>query len=236
MKLFRFGAPGRSGRASCCPTARASTPPGSAATGTSAFFGGDGLDAPARVGSPPKARGRRAWRRAPALARRVARPSKLVCIGLNYRDHARESGAAAPRGADRVPEGDERAGRTQRRPRPARAAATRPTGRSSSASSSARAPSYVAVEGALAHVAGFVLHNDYSERGFQLERGGQWTKGKSADGFAPLGPWLVTADELPGFAAPRLWLKVNGQLKQQSNDRRHDLRRADAGQLRSRSS
>ena len=72
---------------------------------------------------------------------------------------------------------------------------------------------YVAVEGALAHVAGFVLHNDYSERAFQLERGGQWTKGKSADGFAPLGPWLVTVDELPGFAATRLWLEVNGQMQ-----------------------
>ena len=56
-------------------------------------------------------------------------------------------------------------------------------------------------EDALKHVAGFVLHNDYSERGFQLERSGQWTKGKSADGFAPLGPFLATPDELPGFAA-----------------------------------
>jgi 2-keto-4-pentenoate hydratase/2-oxohepta-3-ene-1,7-dioic acid hydratase in catechol pathway len=59
-----------------------------------------------------------------------------------------------------------------------------------------------------------VLHNDYSERAFQLERHGQWTKGKSADGFAPLGPFLATTDELPGFASVRLWLKVNGEIKQ----------------------
>ncbi|HEY5453625.1 MAG TPA: fumarylacetoacetate hydrolase family protein, partial [Polyangia bacterium] len=75
---------------------------------------------------------------------------------------------------------------------------------------------YVAVEDAMKHVAGFVLHNDYSERGFQLERHGQWTKGKSADGFAPLGPFLATPEELPGFAAVRLWLKVNGETKQDS--------------------
>jgi 2,4-didehydro-3-deoxy-L-rhamnonate hydrolase len=75
---------------------------------------------------------------------------------------------------------------------------------------------YVTVEQAMTHVAGFVLHNDYSERGFQLERHGQWTKGKSADGFAPIGPTLVTPDELPGYGAARLWLKVNGELKQDS--------------------
>jgi 2,4-diketo-3-deoxy-L-fuconate hydrolase len=73
---------------------------------------------------------------------------------------------------------------------------------------------YVTVEDAMSHVAGFVLHNDYSERGFQLERHGQWTKGKSADGFAPVGPFLATPDELPNFAALRLWLKVNGESKQ----------------------
>jgi 2,4-didehydro-3-deoxy-L-rhamnonate hydrolase len=76
---------------------------------------------------------------------------------------------------------------------------------------------YVAADVAMEHVAGFVLHNDYSERGFQLERHGQWTKGKSADGFAPLGPYLVTRDELPAFQAARLWLKVNGEIKQDGN-------------------
>jgi len=63
--------------------------------------------------------------------------------------------------------------------------------------------SYVSEEQALGHVAGFVLHNDYSERSFQLERGGQWVKGKSADTFAPLGPFLATRDELAKFRSPR---------------------------------
>jgi 2-keto-4-pentenoate hydratase/2-oxohepta-3-ene-1,7-dioic acid hydratase in catechol pathway len=147
------------------------------------------------------------------LASAVARPSKLVCIGLNYRDHARESGAALPgepiiflkaTSALAGPEDDLRL----------------PIGGEKTDWEvelalviGARAK-YVAVEDAMKHVAGFVLHNDYSERGFQLERHGQWTKGKSCDGFAPLGPFVATPDELPNFASVRLWLKVNGETKQ----------------------
>jgi 2-keto-4-pentenoate hydratase/2-oxohepta-3-ene-1,7-dioic acid hydratase in catechol pathway len=70
---------------------------------------------------------------------------------------------------------------------------------------------------AMDYVAGFCLHNDYSEREFQLERNGQWVKGKSADTFAPLGPWLATKDELPNYNNLRLWLKVNGKMLQDSN-------------------
>jgi 2-keto-4-pentenoate hydratase/2-oxohepta-3-ene-1,7-dioic acid hydratase in catechol pathway len=66
-------------------------------------------------------------------------------------------------------------------------------------------------------VAGFALHNDYSERSFQLERGGQWVKGKSADTFAPLGPFLATRDELPNFDSLAMWLKVNGEFRQRSS-------------------
>jgi 2,4-didehydro-3-deoxy-L-rhamnonate hydrolase len=150
------------------------------------------------------------------LGAAVSRPSKLVCIGLNYRDHARESGAALPgepivflkaSSALAGPEDDLRL----------------PVGGDKTDWEvelalviGARAK-YVPVEDAMKHVAGFVLHNDYSERGFQLERHGQWTKGKSADGFAPLGPFLATPDELPGFASARLWLKVNGETKQEGN-------------------
>jgi 2-keto-4-pentenoate hydratase/2-oxohepta-3-ene-1,7-dioic acid hydratase in catechol pathway len=64
------------------------------------------------------------------------------------------------------------------------------------------------------HVAGYVLHNDYSERAFQLERGGQWGKGKSCDTFAPLGPFLATRDEIADPHALRMWLTVNGETKQ----------------------
>src|SRR5262249_37721366 len=78
-----------------------------------------------------------------------------------------------------------------------------------------RRASYVGVAAAAECVAGYVLHNDYSERAFQLERGGQWVKGKSADSFAPLGPFLATPDEIRDPRALRMWLSVNGQTRQQ---------------------
>ena len=77
--------------------------------------------------------------------------------------------------------------------------------------------SYVSEENAPEHIAGYILHNDYSERAWQLERGGQWVKGKSADTFAPLGPWLATPDEIADPHNLRLWLKVNGATKQSAN-------------------
>jgi 2,4-diketo-3-deoxy-L-fuconate hydrolase len=76
---------------------------------------------------------------------------------------------------------------------------------------------YVSRENASDFVAGYVLHNDYSERSFQLERGGQWVKGKSADRFAPLGPYVATPDEIPDPGKLRMWLKVNGALRQNSS-------------------
>ncbi|EPR69437.1 Fumarylacetoacetate hydrolase family protein [Cyclobacterium qasimii M12-11B] len=77
--------------------------------------------------------------------------------------------------------------------------------------------SYVSEEDAMDHVFGYVVHNDVSERDFQLRHGGQWVKGKSADSFAPLGPNLVTKDEIPDPHKLRLWLKVNGEMLQDSN-------------------
>jgi 2-keto-4-pentenoate hydratase/2-oxohepta-3-ene-1,7-dioic acid hydratase in catechol pathway len=77
-----------------------------------------------------------------------------------------------------------------------------------------RVARYVDQDHAGAYVAGYALHNDYSERAFQLERGGQWVKGKSADTFAPLGPFLATRDELPDISALAMWLDVNGQPRQ----------------------
>jgi len=146
----------------------------------------------------------------------IARPSKIVCIGLNYRDHAAESGMdlpaepvlffkattslvgpnddlVIPRGSTKVDWEVELAiviGKTTRYVEPARA---------------------------LDHVAGYALHNDYSERAFQLERGGQWVKGKSADTFAPLGPFLATADELGEASRLDMWLTVNGETRQKSS-------------------
>ena len=77
--------------------------------------------------------------------------------------------------------------------------------------------SYVEPENALDYVAGYVLHNDYSERAFQIERNGQWVKGKSCDTFAPIGPFLATPDEIKDVNNLRLWLKVNDQLVQDGN-------------------
>ena len=77
--------------------------------------------------------------------------------------------------------------------------------------------SYLTEQEAMDHVAGYVLHNDYSERAFQIERSGQWVKGKSADSFAPLGPFLATKDEIADINNLKLWLKVNGKLMQDGN-------------------
>jgi 2-keto-4-pentenoate hydratase/2-oxohepta-3-ene-1,7-dioic acid hydratase in catechol pathway len=80
-----------------------------------------------------------------------------------------------------------------------------------------RKASYVEEAEAMDYVAGYCLHNDYSEREFQLERGGQWVKGKSCDTFAPLGPWIATKDELRDPHHLRLWLTVNGKMMQDGN-------------------
>jgi 2-keto-4-pentenoate hydratase/2-oxohepta-3-ene-1,7-dioic acid hydratase in catechol pathway len=77
--------------------------------------------------------------------------------------------------------------------------------------------SYIAVHDAPKHIAGYCVVNDVSEREFQMERGGQWTKGKSADTFCPMGPWLVTADEIPDAGKLQLWTEVNGERRQNSN-------------------
>ena len=215
MKLFRFGAPGaeRPGVVLADGTRVDASAFGS--DWDERFFAGDGLVRLARWVASDGARAPRVpvgSRLGPA----IARPSKLVCIGLNYRDHARESGAALP------PEPIVFLKATSAIAGPGDDL-TLPVGGIKTDWEvelalviGARAK-YVAADAALEHVAGFVLHNDYSERGFQLERHGQWTKGKSADGFAPLGPYFVTRDELPGFGAARLWLKVNGQLEQDGN-------------------
>ena len=143
----------------------------------------------------------------------VGRVGKFVCIGLNYSDHAAETGAEVPKepilfmkattaicGPDDevlIPRGSEKTdwevelgvvvGATAR---------------------------YVEEADAMAHVAGYCVINDVSERAFQAERGGQWTKGKSADTFGPMGPWLVTRDEVPDPQALSLWLEVDGERRQ----------------------
>ncbi len=148
----------------------------------------------------------------------VARIGKIVAIGLNYSDHAAETNATPPKepiifmkattslaGPDdalMLPRGSEKTDWEVEL-----AAVIGTTAR------------YVEARDALRHVAGYCVCNDVSERAFQIERGGQWVKGKSADGFAPLGPWLVTADEVPDPQALDLWLDVNGLPMQRGSTR-----------------
>lgn len=155
-------------------------------------------------------------------SRRIGCPvrgiGKYVCVGLNYRDHAAESGMPIP--AEPIlfmkatsaiigpnddvllPPGSEKTdwevelaiivGRRARR---------------------------VPLAGAMDHVAGYCVANDVSERAYQLERGGQWDKGKGCDSFGPLGPWLVTRDEVPEPHGLSMWLDVNGERRQNSSTR-----------------
>lgn len=146
----------------------------------------------------------------------VARPSKIICIGLNYSDHATESKMQLP-------------------PEPviffkATTAIVGPNDNLIIPKNSRKTDwevelavvmgkkaSYVEEAVALNYVAGYLLHNDYSEREFQLERSGQWVKGKSCDSFAPLGPYLATQDEISDVNDLRLWLTVNGTMMQDGN-------------------
>lgn len=146
----------------------------------------------------------------------VQRPSKIICVGLNYTKHALESKMAIPTEpiiffkstTALVGPNDnliipKNSNKTDWEVELAVVIGKKTT--------------YVEEKDALNYVAGFCLHNDYSEREFQLERNGQWVKGKSCDTFAPLGPFLVTKDEIGDFNNLHMWLKVNGKMMQDNN-------------------
>lgn len=138
---------------------------------------------------------------------------KIVGIGLNYRDHARESGLPEPaepvvfmKATSCLCGPDD----PLRRPK----GSTKLDYEVELAVVIGSVARDVPVEAALSHIAGYAVMNDVSERQWQLERGTQWDKGKGADGFGPLGPWLVTADEVPDPQALRLWCAVDGERRQ----------------------
>jgi 2,4-diketo-3-deoxy-L-fuconate hydrolase len=146
----------------------------------------------------------------------ISRPSKIVCIGLNFLDHATESNMEIPRepviflkSTTSIvgPNDDLMIPKN----------GSKVDWEVELAVVMGRRASYVERDEALDFVAGYALHNDYSERAFQLERGGQWVKGKSADTFAPLGPFLATRDEIPDTSRLGMWLKVNGVYRQRSS-------------------
>jgi len=146
----------------------------------------------------------------------ITRPSKIVCIGLNYADHARETNAKTPEEPVIFFKATTAlAGPNDDLPLPRGSVKT--DWEVELAVVIGRRARYVSREDALAHVAGYALHNDYSERQDQLERGGQWSKGKSQDGYAPLGPFLATPDELGDTHALPMWLTVNGESRQKSS-------------------
>jgi 2,4-didehydro-3-deoxy-L-rhamnonate hydrolase len=147
------------------------------------------------------------------LASPIARPSKIVCIGLNYADHAKETNAQVPKEpiiffksttAVVGPNDDVIIPKNS----------TKTDWEVELAVVIGKKASYIDEAEALDYVAGYCLHNDLSEREFQIERGGQWVKGKSCDTFAPLGPFLATQDEISDIDNLRLWLKVNGKTMQ----------------------
>lgn len=146
----------------------------------------------------------------------VARPSKIICVGLNYIDHARETGAEIPKEPilffksttalngpfDNVVIPKD---------------STKTDWEVELAIVIGKKAQYVAEDVAYDYIAGYCLHNDYSEREFQLERGGNWSKGKGCDTFAPLGPFLATKDEITNVHELNMWLDVNGKRYQSSN-------------------
>lgn len=150
------------------------------------------------------------------LGEPVKRPGKLICIGLNYRKHAAESGMAEPtepvvffKATSSI------VGPNDTIIIPKNSVKT--DWEVELAVVIGKRANYIDEAQALDHVAGYVLHNDVSEREFQLERGGQWVKGKSCDTFAPLGPYLVTKDEIADPNNLKLWLSLNGKQMQDGN-------------------
>ena len=155
---------------------------------------------------------------APRLGPCVGAVGKFVCIGLNYSDHAAEAGMpipeepviflkptsciVGPNDNVEIPRG-----------------ATKTDWEVELGIVIGKPAKYVAVEDAYDHVAGYCIVNDVSERAFQLERGGTWDKGKGCDTFGPIGPWLVTADEIPDPQALDMWLEVDGVRRQSGSTR-----------------
>lgn len=183
------------------------------------FFGGGGLELIRPIVAERIASGKMATFAGERIGAPIARPHQILCIGLNFSDHAAETGQAVPSepilftkspntlvGPNddiRIPRGS-----------------TKLDWEVELGIVIGKQTSYLqSAEDAKDAIAGFVVVNDVSERAFQMERGGQWTKGKSAATFNPAGPWLVTPDEIPDVLDLAMWLKVNGVRRQNGSTR-----------------
>lgn len=214
MKLVRFGAPGAERAGVLDQQNRVRDLSGVLADITAETIQGQTFDALRAIDPqslPLVAPGTR-------LGPCIGRVGKIVCVGLNYVDHAREAGVKAPsepvlfmkattalcgpNDAIEIPPG-----------------ASKVDWEVELAVVIGAKAKNIAVASALEHVLGYCILNDVSERAFQLEGTGQWVKGKSADTFAPLGPWLVSADAIPDPQNLTLWLAVNGRMRQNANTR-----------------
>ena len=215
MKLIRFGQPGKEKPGVLTPEGKRLDVSAFGEDFDEIFFEKNGLKRLAdwlkkNAGACPEVNSR--TRLGPPLKR----PSKIICVGLNYGSHATESkmelpkepilffksttAICGPHDDVIIPKG-----------------ATKLDWEVELAVVIGQRASYVDEASAMDYVAGYVLHNDLSERSFQLERSGQWVKGKSADTFAPLGPFLADKTEIPDPHKLGIWLKVNGETLQKSN-------------------
>lgn len=215
MKLIRFGAEGAEKPGVITAAGKKVDVSAFGEDYNEQFFGGDGLE---RLS---------AWLKdneasCPEISEDVrlgvplTRPSKIVCVGLNYAKHAEEAGMAVPNepvlffksttalcGPNDdvvIPKGSEKS-----------------DWEVELAIVIGKKASYVEKENAEDHIAGYVLHNDVSERAFQIEKDGQWCKGKGCDTFAPVGPFIATKDEIENPNDLELWLEVNGERLQHSS-------------------
>ena len=181
------------------------------------FFGGGGLDHIRPIVAERAAAGRVFRFAGQRVGAPITRPHQILCIGLNYRDHAAETGQAVPdepilftKSPNTLigPYDDVRIPR----------GSTKPDWEVELGVVIGRRTSYLeSTEAARDAIAGYLVVNDVSERAFQTERGGQWSKGKSAETFNPAGPWLVTPDEIDDVRALDMWLNVNGIRRQTGN-------------------
>lgn len=215
MKLIRFGDPGKEKPGLLLPDGTRVNASAFGSDYNESFFENDGLAALRKwfdANGPAALRVASSVRLGPP----IDRPSKIVCIGLNYRKHAAESGMEIPKEPVVFFKSTTAlAGPNDNVIIPRHA--EKVDWEVELAVAIGKKASYIPKERAFEYIAGYVLHNDYSERSFQLERGGQWVKGKSADTFAPLGPFLATRDEIPDPGRLDMWLKVNGEIRQRES-------------------
>ncbi|RYY84686.1 MAG: FAA hydrolase family protein [Chitinophagaceae bacterium] len=214
MKLIRFGDEGREEPGILLADGRRIDASGEFSDYDEGFFAMGGLESLAewvKLGCPggvevdPLAR----------LGPPIARPSKIVCIGKNYLEHAKELGEGIPTEPALFMKATSAwSGPTDDVIIPR--GSTKLDYEVELAVIIGRTASYVEEIDSMEYVAGYSTFCDFSERAFQKEMGGQWTKGKSADSFAPMGPWMVTADEVADPQGLRLWCKVNSELRQNS--------------------